>query len=255
MRLFHKEFGEGMPLLILHGLLGASGNWFSLSRNIFAQHFRVLTVDLRNHGRSPHDARFDYPSMTADIVDFLDHMEIEQAHVMGHSMGGKVAMWLALEHNDRVAKLAVVDMAPRAYPPHHLPILEGLRALDLPAYGSRGEVDAALAAHVKEIPVRQFLLKNLASDGKGTFAWKMNLDVIYENYTRINEPVETTKTFNKPTLFIRGGRSTYIRNEDEEGIRQLFPHAQLITIPEAGHWVHAEAPQAFATNATTFFLA
>ncbi|MBX2820473.1 MAG: alpha/beta fold hydrolase [Rhodothermaceae bacterium] len=254
MNLFYKDYApeHTQPLLILHGLLGAGGNWHSLSRNVFSKHYRVLAVDLRNHGKSPHSDTFDFPSMVEDVRELMDTMGFERAHILGHSMGGKVAMWFGLMYPERVDKLIVADIAPRAYPPHHLPIFEGLRALDLPSFQSRGEIDAALATHVAEAPVRQFLLKNLASDGAGSYSWKMNLETIYENYPLINKAVVTDRTFNKPTLFIRGGRSSYIRKEDEPAILTLFPDTEFITIPNAGHWVHAEAPQPFANSVLEF---
>ena len=252
MQLFYNEYGDGQPLIILHGLLGASGNWHSLSKNVFSSHFRVITVDLRNHGRSPHDNVFDYQSMVEDIRELLDSLGLAAAHILGHSMGGKVAMWLALNYNALVNKLIVVDIAPREYPAHHLHIFNGLRALNLALYGSRAEIDKALADYVAEASVRQFLLKNLSSDGKGSYSWKMNLESIYQNYPLINEAVETDDTFTGQSLFIKGGRSSYIRNEDEAEIRALFPNTQFISIPNAGHWVHAESPKDFSKSVVDF---
>ena len=252
MDLFYKEYGEGEPLLILHGLLGASGNWHSLSRNVFARYFQVYALDLRNHGRSPHETSFDYPSMVQDVKGMLDKAGIARANILGHSMGGKVAMWLALQHADRVNRLIVVDMATRAYPPHHQHIFEGLRSLDLTQYSSRTEVDRALASYVEQVPVRQFLLKNLASNGSGSFSWKMNLESIYENYPKINEAVISDNAFQNPSMFVKGGASSYIREEDQPGILKLFPQTQFVTIPNAGHWVHAEAPKPFSESVLNF---
>ena len=252
MQLYYNEYGEGQPLIILHGLLGASGNWHSLSKNVFANHFRVITVDLRNHGRSPHDDVFDYESMVEDVRELYNTLGLTAAHVMGHSMGGKVAMWMALQYNEHVEKLIVVDIAPREYPAHHMHIFHGLRALDLPLLSSRGEIDKALSDYVSEAPVRQFLLKNLASKGKGDYSWKMNLESIYQNYPLINEAVETDRSFTGPSLFIKGGHSSYIRNEDESDIRVLFPTTEFVTVPNAGHWVHAESPEYFSRSVVDF---
>ncbi len=252
MKLFHQAYGEGPPLIILHGLLGASGNWHTLSRKVFSEKFTVYTLDLRNHGRSPHDPVFDFASMTADVYAFIAEEGLGTAHVLGHSMGGKVAMWLALKHPALVSRLIVADMAPRAYPPHHMHILNALKGLDLPSFGARQEIDAALAEHINEVGVRQFLLKNLASQGSGQYRWKMNLDVIYANYARINEGIETDLQFNGPALFVKGGRSNYITNKDVPQIQQLFPTAEIEELPNAGHWVHAEAPQAFAAMVMSF---
>lgn len=245
MQLAYKDYGEGHPFLILHGLLGASGNWHTLSSKAFSEQFHVFTLDLRNHGRSPHSAVFDYPVMVADLVEFMDTHDLATAHVMGHSMGGKAAMHLALEYPDRVDKLIVVDMAPRAYPAHHTYIFEALRDLDLSRFASRSDIDEALAAHITSYPVRQFLLKNLDYDrDAGRYFWKMNLEGIYQNYDKINSPVETGETFGGPTLFIRGGTSDYIADRDFRDIQALFPLADLVTVDGAGHWVHAEKPKA-----------
>ncbi len=252
MKLFHQAYGEGPALLILHGLLGASGNWHTLSRSVFSEQYSVYTLDLRNHGRSPHDPVFDYASMTADVREFMLDNQLRHAHVLGHSMGGKVAMWLALQHPELVSRLIVADMAPRAYPPHHMHILNALKGLDLPAFNSRQDIDNALAEHIKEAGVRQFLLKNLASQGGGQYGWKMNLDAIYDNYTRINEGIESEQHYAGPALFVKGGRSNYITEKDSLQIRQLFPAAEIQDLPNAGHWVHAEAPQAFSSMVMSF---
>ena len=252
IKLFYKSYGEGEPLIILHGLLGASGNWHTLSRNVFADRFQVFTLDLRNHGRSPHSDIFDYPSMVGDLERFIEERDLAPANVLGHSMGGKVAMWLALEHPDLVRRLIVADIAPRAYPPHHMHILNALKALDLPAFTSRAEVDEALAEQIKEPAIRQFLLKNLDSNEGSDYRWKMNLPAIYENYPRINSAIESSRVYDGPALFIKGGRSNYIAEKDEAQIKSLFPEAKMQQIPDAGHWIHAEAPQRFAEMVLAF---
>ena len=252
MKLFYQSYGSGTPLIILHGLLGASGNWHTLSRSVFAEHFQVFTLDLRNHGRSPHDDQFDYPSMVEDVRTFIRDEDLGAVHIIGHSMGGKVAMWLALQYPELVNRLIVADMAPRAYPPHHMHILNALKGLDLPHYTSRTQIDGALSEHISDAGVRQFLMKNLASDGAGGYSWKMNLPAIYDNYTNINQEVHTDLVFDGPALFVKGGRSNYITEKDTPQINRLFPAARVQTIPDVGHWVHAAAPKPFAEMVISF---
>ncbi len=246
MDLFCKEYGAGPPLIILHGLLGASGNWHTLSSRVFGAHFHVFTVDQRNHGRSPHDDRLDYPAMAADLAGFMDGHGLASAHLMGHSMGGKTAMEFALTYPGRVEKLVVVDIAPKPYPGRHTEILDALQAVDPGAFRSRTDIDAALGQRIASYPIRQFLLKNLRPDGQGRYAWQMNLDAIVRNHDRISAGPEAAGTFDGPALFVRGGASDYVTDADVPEIRRRFPAARVVTIPGAGHWVHAEAPQAFA---------
>lgn len=252
-KLFFQEYGEGDPLIILHGLLGASGNWHTLSRNVFSERFHVLAVDQRNHGRSFHSDRFDYPAMAEDLWRFMDELEMGSAHLLGHSMGGKTAMYAALAFPERIDRLVIVDMVPKEYPPHHAPLIEALQRLDPAAYDRRSDIDDALAESISSYPVRQFLLKNLDYDGEH-YTWKMNLDAIAAHYDKINRGLDTDRTYEGPTLFIRGGTSDYIEDADLPRIRKNFPRAELVTIDRAGHWVHADAPEAFA-EAVMDFLA
>lgn len=255
VELNYQEYGDGPPFLILHGLLGASGNWHTLSRNVFAEDFHVFALDLRNHGRSPHAEQLDYPSMAADVERFYQHHAIRQAYLMGHSMGGKVAMQLALTDPGLVKRLVVVDVAPKAYPPYHQEILDALESVDLSKTASREEVDEQLAKKISEKPIRQFLLKNLSYDGDaGRYFWQMGLDEIASNYPNINEAVVSDRTYDGPTLFIRGGNSSYIEDEDMDEIRRLFPKARLETIPGAGHWIHADKPEEFAEVVVDFLF-
>ena len=252
MELFYNQYGEsGPPLIILHGLLGANGNWHTLSRTTFQKIARVYAVDQRNHGRSPHADQIDYPTLAADLRDFIDRHELAPADLLGHSMGGKTVMQAALSYSDRVHRLIVVDMAPRAYPPEHEDLLEALARIDPQAYESRDAIDDALAEDVPSWRIRQFLLKNLDYDGE-TYTWKMNLDAIRAHYNDITAAIPADATFEGPTLFIRGGESEYIADADLEGIRERFPAAELVTIDDAGHWVHADAPEAFAEVVVDF---
>ncbi|HZV34552.1 MAG TPA: alpha/beta fold hydrolase [Verrucomicrobiae bacterium] len=244
MRLHHQCQGEGAPLLILHGLLGSLDNWQNISRKL-SETFRVCALDLRNHGRSPHSDDFSYDVMTEDLLEFLDAQQIGRTRLMGHSMGGKTAMHFALKQPERVEKLVVVDIAPRAYPPSHLPIFEALLSLDLASFRERSEVDRALAGKIPEVAVRQFLLKNLARNEQGGLCWKPNLPVIRKNYDRLNEEIKTDTSFKGPTLFLKGAKSDYINDSDRATIEKLFPNATLTSIPQAGHWVHADAAKEF----------
>lgn len=243
MRLNFQVQGDGFPLIILHGFLGSLDNWRSVSKRLSVS-YKVYNVDLRNHGQSPHDEIMSYPIMGDDLREFLDEHQIFEADMLGHSMGGKVAMQFALEHPARVAKLIVVDIAPKDYPPSQRSLLQALRDVNLQTFRSFGEIDAALAPAVRSPVLRQFLLKNLARDA-GTFRWKISLDALIKNYDELTKNIAVREPFNKPTLFIRGGQSKYIQDEDLTIIKQLFPQAEISTIPNAGHWVHSDAPSEF----------
>jgi len=256
MDLYYKSYGDsGPPLLILHGLLGASGNWHTLSRTVFQDIARVFTIDQRNHGRSPHAEPFDYPTLASDLHGFIETHDLRPAHLMGHSMGGKTAMQTALTHPDDVDRLIVVDMAPKGYDrqkSHLADLLDVLTRIDPSTYDRRAEVDTALADAVPSRPIRQFLLKNLQHDGDG-YRWQLNLDAIHDNLDALFAPIDAPAIFEGPTLFIRGEQSDYIADDDLPAIRNRFPEAELVTIPGAEHWVHADAPEAFA-NAVVDFL-
>jgi pimeloyl-ACP methyl ester carboxylesterase len=252
MDLFYNQYGEdGPPLIILHGLLGANGNWHTLSRTAFKEVARVYAVDQRNHGRSPHTDRIDYPSMAADVKAFVQQHGLGRAHLLGHSMGGKTAMQTALTYPSIVDRLIVVDMAPRAYEPRHTALLEALARIDPTEYDDREAIDAALAEDVSSWAIRQFLLKNLDYDGE-RYTWKMNLDAIRRHYDDINAAVAEERTFDGPALFVRGADSDYVADDDVPDIRRRFPNAELVTIDDAGHWVHADAPDALAEVVTDF---
>jgi len=252
MNLYYNQYGEsGPPLVVLHGLLGGHGNWHTLSRTAFQTVARVYAVDQRNHGRSPHAEHIDYPSMAGDLRSFIDRHQLAPASLLGHSMGGKTAMQTALSFPGRVDRLIVVDMAPKAYPPHHTQLLEVVARIDPTDYESRDEIDAALAEDVPSWPIRQFLLKNLDYDGE-RYTWRMNLDAIRAHYDEITAAITADTTFDGPTLFVRGGESEYVAEEDRGEIRGLFHNAEFVTIEEAGHWVHADAPDALAEVVTDF---
>jgi pimeloyl-ACP methyl ester carboxylesterase len=243
MRLYYRELGQGVPILLLHGIFGSSDNWLTQARLLSAA-FHTFAVDLRNHGQSPHDNAFDYPAMVEDVLEFMQEHGIADPVVIGHSMGGKVAMNLAVAHPEKIQKLVVVDIAPKQYNLEDYVILKGLNALQLENITTRQEADDALAAHVPEPDVRQFLLKNLQRKPEGGFKWKLNLPAISDNIRNIGLPLQFEGKYEKPTLFVRGARSNYIRDDDFDGIRKIFPAAEFETL-DAGHWVPAEKPREF----------
>lgn len=243
MNLFFREAGNdnSSPVIILHGLFGSSDNWMTFGKALGEKH-HVYMIDQRNHGRSPWHDRFDYESMAGDIADFIRRHQIEQPAIIGHSMGGKAAMNLAVNHPDLISRLVIIDIAPKAYPVHHDKILEGLKSLSLDSIQSRGEADKQLAVFIPELGVRQFLLKNLYRREEGGFAWRMNLAVIQNYIENVGEVLQSGAVFDKPALFIRGEHSNYILDEDESIIAEHFPNYRLETIAGAGHWVQAEKP-------------
>jgi esterase len=247
---FHVQ-GNGHPLIVVHGFLGSLENWLTVSRRL-SRSCRVYTVDLRNHGGSPHSDSMDYEVMADDLLEFVNYHKLLPAYILGHSMGGKVAMQLATHHFEVVGKLIVVDIAPRAYDPSHRPLLDALRSLDLSRYKSFTEVDQALAPAIPAAAVRHFLLKNLSRDKDRRLKWKIALDAIWRNYDNLAVAIAPRGTFTKPALFIRGGRSPYITDGDISLIRQVFPKAHVATISKAGHWVHTDAPEEFLQAVTVF---
>jgi pimeloyl-ACP methyl ester carboxylesterase len=248
MKLFSRELGQGDPVVVLHGLFGSSDNWLTQAK-LLASHYRVYSVDLRNHGQSPHSEDFDYPAMVEDLKEFVDSTGIQNTVFIGHSMGGKAAMNFALAYPDKLSKLIVVDIAPKAYDLEHYVIAEGLKAIPVESISSRNEADEILSQHVPEPDVRQFLLKNLQRKSTGGFSWKINLPVISSKLANIGLDLPFSGTFDKPTLFIRGSRSKYIADADWNRIVEVFPKAELESM-DTGHWVQAEKPQEFADTVT-----
>ncbi len=249
MRLNFKSFGSGTPVVILHGLLGSLDNWQTFARKLSAG-FKVYTVDLRNHGKSPHSDEHSYSAMSNDLLEFFGEHHIDKAHLIGHSMGGKVAMQFALKHPEKILKLFVVDIAPRSYESGHDLIFETLRNIDPAKINKREDADAMLAQRIPDMAVRQFLLKNLDRNSDGSFSWKMNLTSLWKNYDNINAPIQSASLTEIPTVIIRGGKSDYVKDADLESFREIFSDVRLITVQTAGHWVHAEAPEEFYSAVT-----
>lgn len=253
MQLFRQTYGEGPPLLIIHGLFGASGNWVTLARNVYAEHFRTITLDLRNHGRSPHDDDFSYTAMSADVLELMKDEDIDKAHILGHSMGGKLSMHLALEHPEVVDRLIVADIGPQDYPARHGAIFDAMERLHPERYRSRRAIDEVLATAIPSASVRQFLMKNLEREGEA-YRWTLNLPAIRRAYSEIIGPIESWDTFDGEVLFVRGAESDYLVEGDLPRIRALFPFADMVSIEHAGHWLHAEQPEAFARITLDFLL-
>lgn len=241
MELFYREFGQGNPVIILHGLFGFSDNWQTIAKSL-ADHHLVITPDLRNHGRSPHVPGHSYPEMADDLKTFMEAHWVFSAAIVGHSMGGKAAMQLALSHPDLVERLVVVDIAPGRAEDNHSSIFDALLDMDLSKMKSRQEAETYLSERIADVGTRQFLLKNITRESDGSYTWKMNLPVLRRHFNDILAPVESADPFDKPVLFIRGSRSNYIKDADFPLIKTLFPQAEIVTVEDAGHWVHADKP-------------
>lgn len=254
MRLnFHVQ-GDGVPLIILHGFLGASDNWRAMSKRLAAQ-CKVYSLDLRNHGASPHSPVMDYAAMADDVREFFASENIDRAHLLGHSMGGKVAMQFALDNASYIDGLVVVDIAPKAYPPKHKPLLAALKALELANCKTYSDADRALAGNIPEPQVRQFLITNLARGTDALFYWRIGLEEIIANYDALSEAVSADSNVATRTCFIRAGRSDFIADNDIPEIRERFPNALVVTIADAGHWVHIDAADEFFRIVSGFLLA
>lgn len=243
MTLNTQIIGDGLPIVLIHGLFGSLENLNMVARAL-AETNQVISVDMRNHGGSPHDQDMTYPLMANDVLAVLDNLGIEQASFLGHSMGGKVAMQFALAFPERVNKLIIADISPVTYQPSHLDIIKGLKSIDLAKVTKRAEADKALAPYVNLVSTRQFLLKNLMFE-QGRAKWRCNLNAIAENYPTLLAMFPTTTSFNGDTLFIKGGNSDYILAEHRQTIVSLFPNSKAKIIQGAGHWLHAEKSAAF----------
>jgi esterase len=245
--------GQGRPLVLIHGLFGSYENLGVIARAL-QQDFQLINVDLRNHGRSPRADSMDYPQMAADVFETLDSLQITQCAVLGHSMGGKVAMQMALSEPERVNKLLLADISPVVNEPRHQRILQGLAAIDLTSLKDRKQADLLLQPFVDELGVRQFLLKNLYKDPTDQFQWRFNLTALIDNYQQLLAAPTVTEPYTGDTLFIKGGNSDYIQAAHQPLILKLFPNASAKIIQGTGHWLHAEKPAAFSKIVSDFLL-
>ena len=243
MKLHHKILGEGQPLIIIHGLFGMLDNWQTLGKR-WAEKYQVILVDLRNHGHSPHEPELNYQVMMDDLEELTDDLFLDEINLLGHSMGGKLAMKFAQTYPELMNKLIVADIGPKKYPIHHHLILEGLKSVQHEKMKSRQEVKEQLSQYINQEHIIQFFLKNLYWKEKGVLAWRFNLNSIANNIQNVGDDLLADK-FEKPTLFIRGGDSNYILDEDIPAIKKSFPNSEIATIPNAGHWLHAENPKMF----------
>jgi pimeloyl-ACP methyl ester carboxylesterase len=250
MELYYKTFGEGKPLIILHGLFGSSDNWLTHAKKL-ADYFKVYLVDQRNHGHSPWSDAFSYQIMADDLHELVKKEQLADFILMGHSMGGKTAMLYTQQHEELVEKLIVVDMGVKEYPIHHDTILEGLNSLDLSVIDTRSRAEEELGKYIENLSIRQFLLKNLYWKEKGQLAWRINITVLEKEMPSIVGALPYKEVFTE-TLFMRGGQSNYIREEDEDHILKYFPISEIHTIERAGHWIHAEAPEEFIEEVLGF---
>jgi esterase len=251
--LYSKIEGSGKPLIILHGFLGMSDNWKTLGMQFAAAGFQVHLLDLRNHGRSFHSDEFNYEIMAQDVFDYCKEKGLKNINVIGHSMGGKTAMLLATSFPNLVDKLLIADIGPKFYAPHHQDILAGLNAVDFSSKPSRNEVEEIMKNRIPDFGTRQFLMKSLYWKEPGQLAFRFNLTVFNTKINEIGKALQSDLIFEKPTLFIRGGNSNYILDTDFENIKRHFPKATLETIPNVGHWLHAENPVLFYELASVFF--
>jgi pimeloyl-ACP methyl ester carboxylesterase len=241
-------------LLIIHGFMGMSDNWKTLGIQYQEAGYNVHILDLRNHGKSFHSDDFSYEIMVQDVVNYCLDKNINSTQIIGHSMGGKVAMLLATTQPNLIEKCVVADIGPKYYAPHHQEILAGLNAIDFSDQPSRAAVEETLYPYIPDFGTRQFLLKNLFWVTPGQLAFRFNLPVFNSKIEEIGKALPSQAIFQKPTLFIRGGNSNYILDADFEAIKLHFSQAIFETIPNAGHWLHAENPKLFFEITLNFLL-
>uniref|UniRef100_UPI00404ACCC3 alpha/beta fold hydrolase n=1 Tax=Flavobacterium sp. TaxID=239 RepID=UPI00404ACCC3 len=250
--LYSNIEGEGRPFLILHGFLGMSDNWKTLGSHFATLGFEVHLLDLRNHGRSLQSPEFSYDLMVADILEYCQLNNLDSIILLGHSMGGKVAMQFACDYPEFIDKLIIADIGTKYYPPHHQSILEGLNAVDFSIKPSRSDIDETLAKYVSDFGTRQFLLKNLYWKEKGQLDFRFNIQYLSKNSNEIGKELPIEKKFLKETLFLRGENSNYILDKDLEELQLHFPNLILKTVAKSGHWLHAENPKQFADYVIKF---
>jgi len=252
--LYSRIEGQGKPLLILHGFLGTSDNWKSFAGQYAAHGYQVHAVDLRNHGRSFHSPDSTYEAMAQDIFQYAAHHGLKSFDLIGHSMGGKVAMFFAAAHPDMVEKLVIADIGTKYYKAHHQDILTALNEVDFTIKPTRSDVEEIIKKYLGDDQgTIQFLMKNLYWVEPGQLGFRMNLPVLTREIENVGQALPDDRFFDKPTLFLRGGDSRYIKDEDMDAIRSHFPKAVFATIKDAGHWLHAEKPKEFL-DATLYFF-
>ncbi|MGY5797157.1 alpha/beta fold hydrolase [Rheinheimera faecalis] len=251
--ILHTEItGQGQAIVLIHGLFGSYENLGVIARALAGQ-WQVVNLDMRNHGRSDWHDSMSYALMAEDVKDTLDHLGLDQVILLGHSMGGKIAMEFALRYPERVNKLILADISPVQNRPRHHEILSALDGIDLNTLQSRQQADQQLALSINETGVRQFLLKSLYKEDE-QFRWRFNIKALIANYQQLLEAPPSKGPYTGPTLFIKGAESDYLLPEHQSLIQQLFPHSKAKIIMGTGHWLHAEKPVAFAKIVTDFLL-
>ncbi len=265
MELFYREKGAGpRTIIIIHGLYGSSDNWLSIA-NALENKYRVISIDQRNHGQSPHSNEHTYQAMADDLKALMVKLNIEKATLLGHSMGGKTAMRFCLEHPEMVTKLIVVDIAPKSYASfsnyaeitaNHQKIIDTLLDVDPSKFSNRRDIDKALKSKFPDKRLRAFMMKNLKKQKDGSYAWELNLKALKNNISEIMDgfsklPAKPEKSMPE-TIFIKGEKSPYIHDDDTMVINKFFPGSQIVTIPDAGHWIHAEQPELFIKTVKYF---
>ncbi|WP_083928557.1 alpha/beta fold hydrolase [Salinimonas chungwhensis] len=239
-------------LVLLHGLFGSLDN-LAIVRRYFQNQYNVLSIDLPDHGESPHTEGFTLSDSAHGVLAIVNQLKLDSVYLLGHSLGGKVAMMAALEQPDYISALVIADIAPATYPARHESIIKGLQAVDLEKVDKRSDADTQLARHIPISGVRQFLLKSLFQDEEGRWQWRFNLNGLATNYDAIRSWPDCDLQFAKSTLFIKGGESDYLSLEHRSVIAQLFPKSKARVIDGAGHWLHAEKPDAFNRAVDQFF--
>lgn len=252
MILHYQLTGSGPAVVLIHGLFGSFENLGSIARAL-SDDFQIINIDVRNHGRSAHSDAMNYPLLAADLAETLAQLQMTPFAIVGHSMGGKIAMEYALSYPDAVARLVLADIAPVSYHPRHHSIFAGLSNVDLATVANRAAADTQLAMHIRAAGVRQFLLKSLEKTNNG-LRWRFNLAALKTHYAALISAPQASGQFNGPTLFIKGSESDYILPEHRPLIMQHFPAAQAKVIQGTGHWLHAEKPEAFNKLVRDFLL-
>ncbi len=266
MDLHYRRLGNGSPLIILHGLYGSSDNWITVGRSL-SHSFEVFLVDQRNHGDSPHSREHNYMLLKNDLLDFMDNHNIKKAILLGHSMGGKTAMFFAADYPERLSSLIIVDIAPVSYRSLrepmsqitvHMNIISSMMAVDFTRVKSRSDVESQLSGGIPSEKIRRFLLKNVARKNEGVYDWKLNIRTLFNNLPEVMDGPDLRR-FSRgngikgfPVLFIKGEKSDYISESDHSAINTIFPEAEIVTIPGAGHWLHAEQPEVFIQIVSSF---
>ena len=251
MKLHYQVIGSGQPIVILHGLFGSLSNWNSIGK-VLAQHYKVITVDLRNHGRSDWNNDVSYLAMATDVAELIVDLQLEPPHIIGHSMGGKTAMVLSLHSPHLLRSMTVVDIAPVSYSHSHTELIDTLLSVDLANINNRKDIDTSLLPNIADAGMRMFIAQNVVRESSG-YRWRVNLSALRAGMNElIGFPEDISATFSKPSLFLWGQHSDYIKNEYYQKIYSLFPNAEINMINDAGHWLHAENPSEMTTQTLRF---